>query len=57
MSDKVEITKCARCGENHEVEVRKFMNPLETRNGVIKFHYWTMCPVRDEPILIQLRQG
>lgn len=53
---KITIYKCARCGEDHkDLEMKKFKNPvvitfLKWEEYIIP--YWTMCPVVNEPILI-----
>lgn len=43
------IKKCPRCGESHKVIIREFTNSYPAIN------YFAMCPVLDEPIMINIR--
>jgi hypothetical protein len=46
------IESCARCGCNHsDVTLKPFVNPI----GV--FTHWVMCPVLNEPILMQMKEN
>jgi hypothetical protein len=42
---KTDIKTCARCGKDHEVEMKQFTNPGN-------YTHWAMCPELQEPILI-----
>lgn len=51
MKSPLNIVGCARCKQNHPVEVKPFTNPLCDSDGTIWTH-WALCPVNGEPILI-----
>jgi hypothetical protein len=46
---KILVKNCARCGQDHEVEFREFV-----QNGVGDLTHWGMCPVLNEPILMRI---
>jgi hypothetical protein len=43
------ISKCARCGEDHEVEFAKLKEPFKTGQT-----HWATCPVTGEPIAMRI---
>jgi hypothetical protein len=47
----VDVRCCARCGTDHEqLRFSEFQGkPVEKSN------YWALCPVLDEPILLEVR--
>ena len=48
---KIDLGGCPRCGRKHKnILAHKFSNEVEV-NGTL-FEYWTMCPVKEEPVLL-----
>lgn len=46
----IDVTNCARCGENHSnIEFIRFK-----RNQIDECEFWGMCPKLNEPILMSL---
>jgi len=44
---KVDVKRCARCGQNHNALVfHRLTNPSA-------YTHWAMCPITNEPILLQ----
>lgn len=44
----VGVKACARCGQNHDVNFVKFLNPSGENT------HWGMCPTTYEPILLRI---
>ena len=42
------IRNCARCGQDHELEFRRFQRPMQ-RTG---YTHWATCPTTGEPIIM-----
>lgn len=42
------VQKCARCGEDHEVEFFELKNPTDSFQT-----HWATCPVTGEPIMMR----
>lgn len=56
MVDIVDITNCARCGEDHAaVERHEFTQPMNIMG--VGFTHWASCPKNGEPIIIFLEEG
>jgi len=50
---KANIKDCARCGNDHEGLIfKRFVRPIYDKDGTI-WHYWTLCPETDEPLLMR----
>ena len=51
---KSKVSRCARCGQDHEVEFKKLKKPIEIGlTGVTTtYTHWGMCPINNEPILM-----
>ena len=46
---KTLVKKCARCGNDHEVEFKEFQH-----FGIGDCNWWGMCPYINEPILMKI---
>lgn len=47
---KIDVKSCQRCGTSHEqLEFKPLHNPADD------FHWWAMCPLINEPILLRVR--
>jgi hypothetical protein len=49
------VISCARCGQDHEVEFKKFQRPIEDSDSTVWTH-WGICPNTDEPILLKMSE-
>jgi hypothetical protein len=45
------ICRCPRCGSDHQIVVRQFLNPVRTGDGE-PFTRWSLCPLTGEPLMI-----
>jgi hypothetical protein len=57
----VTIKKCARCLETHpDLTFSRLDNPMivefdiDGLEGKRVFHYWAMCPIKQEPVLLEV---
>lgn len=45
---KVNVLKCARCGGRHmDLTFKELIGPRAA------YKYWTMCPIKRQPILLE----
>lgn len=46
---KIDVQRCARCGQNHTLLVFKPMNDHDT------YSHFAMCPTTDQPVLLYIQ--
>ena len=48
---KTLVKKCARCGNDHEVEFKEFQH-----FGIGDCNWWGMCPYINEPVIMRISE-
>jgi len=48
----VAIKRCARCGQDHDIEFKHFVgDSFEDSDGVV-FDWWGLCPTTGDPVFM-----